>query len=263
MADYVEKNDFASARVEDTVLRFTLSQRILNYAAFEVLLSALHYASEQSKVRALTLELSANHCSPQELGDLPESMQHRAPSGSQGSAPIVEQAVLGEMFQLTKPLIAFMSGRCESRAIDLAALCDIRVASQTMKMQDTRILTAEAASTGISYMLPKLIGQSEASRILLLGEEISAEEAKRIHFVHRVVTDDQYEVERKSFSHQIANMATRSWQVHKMQVLGQLHLDFDSAMVHSLGVRQTHVINDRQEGVQAWRERRDPNFTGT
>ena len=39
-------------------------------------------------------------------------------------------------------------------------------------------------------------------------------------------------------------------------------MGFDAAMVHSLGVRQTHVIEDQQEGVKAWRERREPRFTG-
>ena len=33
-------------------------------------------------------------------------------------------------------------------------------------------------------------------------------------------------------------------------------------MVHSLGLRQTHVIKDRLEGIKAWRERRDPEFKG-
>ena len=51
-------------------------------------------------------------------------------------------------------------------------------------------------------------------------------------------------------------MPTRAWEVHKLQVLPQLDLPFDAAMVHSLGVRQTHVIEDRLEGMKAWRERR-------
>ena len=130
-------------------------------------------------------------------------------------------------------------------------------------MCDTRILQGRAANTGIAYLLPKLVGQSQAMRILLLGEKLSATDAYRIHFVHEVVADDGFDDHMATFSNQIARMATRAYQVHKMQVLGQQHLDFDSAMIHSLGIRQTHVINDRVEGIKAWRERREPEFSGT
>ena len=57
---------------------------------------------------------------------------------------------------------------------------------------------------------------------------------------------------------EIASFPTRAWEVHKMQVLPQLDLGFDASMVHCLGIRQTHLIEDRVEGIAAWRERRDP-----
>ena len=49
------------------------------------------------------------------------------------------------------------------------------------------------AVTGISYLLPKLIGQSQAMRILLLGEPIDATEARRIQLVHEVVEDADFD----------------------------------------------------------------------
>ena len=263
MNSYNTSNEFAVCELHDNVLQFRLTHNKLNYAAYELLLNAITKAKNDQDVRAVNLVLSAVHALPEELGEMPQRFLARIPAGEHGAAPIVEQAVHSTMFEFKKPLIASMLGRCESQVIDLAAMCDVRIASESMVMQDSRILCGETASTGITYVLPKLIGQSQAMRVLLLGEAIDAQEAHRIHFVHQVASESTCEDESNQLCKKISKMATRSWEIHKLQVQGQLHLDFDSAMVHSLGIRQTHTINDQQEGIQAWRERRDPEFTGT
>ena len=81
-------------------------------------------------------------------------------------------------------------------------------------------------------------------RVLLLGETLDAQEAHRIDSVHKIVADDQFEDFKRSFGLKLASMPTRAWELHKIQVLKQLDLDFDAAMVHSLGIRQTHVVKD-------------------
>ena len=127
-------------------------------------------------------------------------------------------------------------------ALDLACVCDIRLASASGRIGDPRIRQGRAAATGIAYLLPKLIGQSQAMRILLLGEDLDAAEAMRIQLVHEVVDDDRFRDRAQELADHIATLPTRSWEVHKLQVLPQLDLPFDAAMVHSLGIRQTHVI---------------------
>lgn len=99
-------------------------------------------------------------------------------------------------------------------------------------------------------------------RVLLLGEVLDAATARRIGLVHEVVEASAFEPRAEALAEEIAALPTRAWAVHKMQVLPQLDLAFDAAMTHSLGVRQTHVIEDRAEGIRAWRERRPPAFTG-
>ena len=84
----------------------------------------------------------------------------------------------------------------------------------------------------------------------------------RIQLVHEVVEDARFDARAAELASEIARLPTRAWEVHKLQVLPQLDLPFDAAMVHSLGIRQTHVIEDRLEGINAWRERRAPVFKG-
>ena len=235
----------------------------VDVSALDTLEKAIVEVHDDSNIRAVALLISADGADPSQSESLPNRFAHRVPQGDHGRGPIVEQAVLRALRNFTKPLVSFLHDNVNGIAIDLAAACDIRIACESMTMCDTRILQGRAASTGIAHLLPKLIGQSQAMRILLLGETINAHEALRIHFLHEVVDSERLDDYIPEFLDRIANMATRAWQVHKLQVLGQQHLDFDSAMIHSLGIRQTHVINDRVEGVKAWRERRDPKFSGT
>ncbi|MCE2425720.1 MAG: hypothetical protein J4F45_11600 [Pseudomonadales bacterium] len=78
-----------------------------------------------------------------------------------------------------------------------------------------------------------MIGQSQAMRILLVGEVLDAAEAKRIQLVHEVVDDDVFAGRAEELAGEIARLPTRAWEVHKLQVLPQLDLPFDAAMVHS------------------------------
>ncbi|MCY4094012.1 MAG: enoyl-CoA hydratase/isomerase family protein [Gammaproteobacteria bacterium] len=265
MTEYEKQfsNESISCAHVDNVLSFQFLGNHIDYAALDAIDIGVTLAQADPDVRAIAFEITADGDDPASHSPIPQRFAHRVPKGSHGHGPIVEQTTILALRECTKPLIAYMRGEVNGVAIDVAAVCDLRVANESMTMCDTRILQGRAANTGISYLLPKLIGQSQAMRILLLGERLTAAEAHRIHFVHEIVADTDFDQQMNDFSNRIACMATRAWQIHKMQVLGQQHLDFESAMIHSLGIRQTHVINDRVEGIKAWRERRDPEFSGT
>ena len=234
----------------------------IDFAMLERLREAVDAAAENDAVRALVLDCRSGGDDWTNMGEWPERLAHRRPEGTHGPGPLPEQDAIKALRAFMKPTLALLHGEVLGLALDLACVCDIRLASATARIGDPRIRQGRAAATGIAYLLPKLIGQSQAMRILLLGEILDATEAKRIHLVHEVVDDDAFDARAHEFANEIAKLPTRAWEVHKLQVLPQLDLPFDAAMVHSLGVRQTHVIEDRVEGMKAWRERRAPEFTG-
>ena len=234
----------------------------IDFAMLERLREAVDAAAENDAVRALVLDCRSGGDDWMNMGEWPERLAHRRPEGTHGPGPLPEQDAIKALRGFMKPTLALLHGEVLGLALDLACVCDIRLASATARIGDPRIRQGRAAATGIAYLLPKLIGQSQAMRILLLGEVLDATEAKRIHLVHEVVDDDAFDARAREFANEIAKLPTRAWEVHKLQVLPQLDLPFEAAMVHSLGVRQTHVIKDRVEGMKAWRERRAPEFTG-
>ena len=249
-------------RTDGAIVRIGFGGELIDYAALEALRSAVETAADDPGVRALVLDCESGGDNATDMGAWPARLAHRRPAGSHGPGPLPEQDAVKALRGFMKPTLALMHGEVLGLAFDLSCVCDIRLASTDARIGDPRIGQGRAAATGIAYLLPKLIGQSQAMRLLLLGEIVDAAEAHRIQLVHEVVDAAGFGARADEFAAMLATMPTRAWEVHKLQVLPQLDLPFDAAMVHSLGVRQTHVIEDRVEGMKAWRERRDPAFSG-
>ena len=249
-------------RKTNAVTRIGFGGKLIDYSMLESLREAVIAASADNAVRALVLNCESGGDDWMNMGEWPSRLAHRRPKGSHGPGPLPEQDAIKELRGFMKPTLALMRGEVLGLALDLACVCDIRIAAASATIGDPRIRQGRAAATGIAYLLPKLIGQSQAMRILLLGETIDATEARRIQLVHEIFADADFDTRTNEIASEIARLPTRAWEVHKLQVLPQLDLPFDAAMVHSLGIRQTHVIEDRVEGIKAWRERRAPVFKG-
>ena len=252
----------AQESTDGGVARFSFDGQPIDYAVLGAFIDWCRSATNDPEVRALGIETQSEGDAGDDMGDWPPRLAHRHPRGSHGPGPLLEQEAIKALRGCMKPTIAILDGDTLGLAFDFACTSDIRIASATARLGDPRIHQGRAAATGIAYLLPKLIGQSQAMRLLLLGEIVGAAEATRMQLVHKTWPEADFRKEAGAFVRQVAAMPTRAWEVHKLQVLPQLDLPFDAAMVHSLGVRQTHVIEDRLEGMKAWRERRDPEFTG-
>lgn len=248
-------------RKQDAITTLAL-RGLLDYAATEAIRDAVREADADDGVRLLVLDCDSAGDAWPNMGDWPERLRHRRPAGAHGPGPLPEQDATKALRAFMKPTLALLRGQTLGLALDFACACDLRLASADAEIGDPRIRQGRAAATGIAYLLPKLVGQAHAMRVLLLGEALDAAEAKRIGLVHKVAPADGFDERAAALAAEIATLPTRAWAVHKLQVLPQLDLPFEAAMVHSLGVRQTHVIEDRAEGMRAWRERRAPKFTG-
>ena len=106
------------------------------------------------------------------------------------------------MERFDKPVIAAINGVARGAGLDMALMCDIRIAAETANVAESYINLGLAAGDGGAWYLPRLIGIDHALEMLWTGRTVSAQEALSLGMVTRVVPDAEllpatYELARK------------------------------------------------------------------
>lgn len=267
---YKSSSDTVLAEQTGATLRIRLNRpeklNAWNYEMITAMKKLVQEVKNDWAIRAVTFEgAGPAFCAGEDMedmGDWPQEYRHRRPGGSHGAAPVPQQELLRLIRRMSQPTIAVMHGRVLGIGLDLACACDIRLCADDTVIGDPRIHQARFAATGITYVLPRLIGQSQAMRLLLLGEEIDGKEAERIALVYRSFPAGELYQQAEELLAQVVTMATRSYAIIKQQILDELDMPYDTALMHSLAIRQTNIIEDQQEGIAAFREKRQPRFKG-
>ena len=162
-----------------------------------------------------------------------------------------------------KPVIAAINGRCHGAGWVMALSCDFRVARSDALIGDIRAGKAIFANQGVGLLLPRLIGQSRAMDMLMTGRVIDAVEAERFGIVVRLWQPETWESELAAFVNELASGPTRNYAAWKLSVNRSALLELDGYTDYerllNAGLAESE---DRREGVQAFREKRAPRFTG-
>lgn len=163
--------------------------------------------------------------------------------------------------ELLKPVVASIHGYCHGMGEDTAMACDLRIAAEGTRFGEPRILRGMHITTGATYLLPRMVGLPRAMELLMLGKAIDAEEALRIGLVHQVVPADELESATMELAERLAGGPTKAYGLLKQQVYAEYDMDIDRAFRDMLYHRHNE-IEDREEGVRAFHEKREPKFTG-
>lgn len=160
----------------------------------------------------------------------------------------------------SKPLVAAINGYALAGGLELALICDIRIASPNAQFGTPEVKWNLLDGYG-AYRLPRVVGLSYAMEMLLTGEFIDAQEAVRIGLVSRVVSADRLMDEARRIAERIRDNGPMAVRMTKELVNRGLSGSLDD---HFRLMREYYdrvdITADQAEGLAAFRERRQPDY---
>lgn len=165
---------------------------------------------------------------------------------------------------LSKPVIGGVNGAAAGLGFVLMLYCDIRLLSDQAKLTTTFSRRGLIAEYGLAWMLPRLIGLSNAMELMLTSRTILADEAHRLGLVHKVYPADKFAEEAKAYALELATkVSPRSVRVIKRMAYESQFQSLKDALDLALEEMMLSIASDDfREGVAHYFEKRDPKFTG-
>lgn len=164
--------------------------------------------------------------------------------------------------EFDKPLIAAVNGAATGAGMDMALMCDMRFAAPVARFSESYIKVGLVPGDGGAFYLPRIVGIAKALELLMSGEFIDAQEALRIGLVNRVCEGDVLE-ESIVFARKLCELAPYALRLIKRTTYQSARIDLRTSldMVSShMGI--VHSLEDTKEALNAFREKRKPEFKG-
>lgn len=164
---------------------------------------------------------------------------------------------------LPKPTIAAVSGYALGGGCEVALCCDFRIAGDNAVLGLPEITLGIIPGGGGTQRLPRLIGFPHATKMLLLGEMIKAEEAERIGLVNKVVSLDELDAEVRSLASKLMEKPSLAIRAAKTA----MRKGFNCSLKEGLQIEQDLFCmlfgtEDQKEGMAAFMEKRKAVFKG-
>lgn len=194
------------------------------------------------------------------------AMMHEAHADPAVRRRIVDEGrrLLQALLEQPQPMVVAVQGAAIGLGATIALMCDVIVAARSAVLADTHVQVGLVAGDGGCLAWPQSIGMTRARRHLLTGDPLDAETAWRLGLVTDLVdSSDQALPVARGIATRVAALAPLAVQGTKrtLNLVAQQRADEVMELGFALEA-QTLASDDLLEGIAAFKERREPRFTG-
>jgi enoyl-CoA hydratase/carnithine racemase len=184
-----------------------------------------------------------------------------APNPGYGVRPEFDHDMVWQL-GMRLPIICAVNGACAGVALAIAAFSDIRFAASGAKVTTATAQLAMPAEYGLSWILPRIIGLTNAADVLLSGRVLRTDELGAMGFFNAVVPRDELDARVYGYAGQLGRLSSRAVTATKRQLYSDLlHHDPGRSVEWSKElIGELMGYPDYREGVRALIEKREPRF---
>ncbi len=165
------------------------------------------------------------------------------------------------IYELDIPVIAAVNGPAIGAGLDLACMCDIRLAAPKAIFAESFVRLGIVPGDGGAWLLPRIIGIPKASLMAFTGDAIDAAKALEWGLVEQVCTHETLQSEAQALARRIASNPGHALRLCKRLLREGQHMRLDSLLELSAAYQAlAHHTEDHQEAVAAFVDKRDPHF---
>ena len=165
------------------------------------------------------------------------------------------------LFNLEVPVIAAVNGAAMGAGLDLACMCDLRIASENAKFAESFVKLGIVPGDGGAWLLPRIIGLSRAAEMTYTGRVIDAQCALQWNLVSQVVPPEQLLPAARLLAADIASNPPHAVRLAKRLIREGMHTRLDTSLeLAAVFQALSHQTADHLEAVDAFVEKRAPVF---